>query len=162
MSTNASLLYARSDYRDRPQVSPAGRPGDGIQPGARADDLVGRGVEPGLADQARAVLTLRVPGRHMRRVRRSIGAGAKEPIVVVSVDVMRLHHPHEVQRIGAAWKAAISIMELQIALAHGESFRADPDCPGGTRCLRRRHAAGLSFEFLADAPAATGPKVLTG
>ena len=34
-----------------------------------------------------------MPGRHVRRVRRPVGAGAEEPVVVVGVDVMGLHHP---------------------------------------------------------------------
>ena len=45
-----------------------------------------------------------MPGRHVRRVRRPVGAGTEEPVVVVGVDVMGLHHPHQMHRIGAAGK----------------------------------------------------------
>ena len=48
-----------------------------------------------------------MPGRHVRRVRRPVGAGTEEPFVVFRVDVMGLHHPHEMHRISAAGKSAV-------------------------------------------------------
>ena len=53
-----------------------------------------------------------MPRSHVRRVCWPVGAGAKEPIVVVRVDVMRLNHPHEMHRIGTAGKAAIGVMNV--------------------------------------------------
>ena len=75
-----------------------------------------------------AAPTSRVPGRHVRRVRRPVSAGTKEPVVVVGVDVMSLHHPHQMHRIGAAGKAAVSVVYVVAdRLGAGEPFRADPD-----------------------------------
>src|SRR5262249_34015550 len=69
-----------------------------------------------------------VPGRHVSRVRRSVGSGAEEPVVVIGVDVVRLHHPHEMHRISAAGKAAVSVVDVVAnRLGAGEPFRADLD-----------------------------------
>jgi hypothetical protein len=75
-----------------------------------------------------AATTSCVPCRHMRRVRRPEGAPTKELVVVVGVDVMSLHYPHQMHRIGAAGKAAISVVYVVAdRLGAGEPFRADPD-----------------------------------
>src|SRR5262249_42023357 len=68
------------------------------------------------------------PGRHVRRVRRSVGAGAEEPVVVIGVNVVRLHHPHEMHRISAAGKAAVSVEDVVAnRLGAREAFCADLD-----------------------------------
>src|SRR6266550_168726 len=69
-----------------------------------------------------------VPGRHVRRVRRSVGTGAEEPVVVIGINVVRLHHPHEMHRISAAGKAAVSVEDVVAnRLGAREAFRADLD-----------------------------------
>src|SRR5215470_13739491 len=83
--------------------------------------------------------TSSVPGRHVRRVRRSVGTRAEELVVVVGIDVMSLHHPHEMHRIGAAGKAAVSVMDVVAdRFRAGEPLRADSDRAGAM--LRLRHA----------------------
>jgi Carboxymuconolactone decarboxylase family len=92
--------------------------------------------------------TSRVPGRHVRRVRRSVGAGTKEPVVVVGVDVMSLHHPHQMHRIAAAGKAAVSVVYVVAdRLGAGEPLRADPERAGAM--FRLRHAVRHGPGFLA-------------
>ena len=78
-------------------------------------------------------------GCHVRRVRRPIGTRAKEPVVVVGVDVMDLHRPHQMHCIGATGKAAVSI-EYVVAdrLGAGDPLRANPERAGAM--LRLRHA----------------------
>src|SRR6478672_4738255 len=86
-----------------------------------------------------AAPTSQVPSRHVRRLRQPIGAGTKEPVVVVGVDVMSLHHPHQMDRIGAAGKAAVSVVDVVAdRLGAGEPLRADSDRAGAM--LRLRHA----------------------
>ena len=41
-----------------------------------------------------------MPACHVRRVRRSVGAGSKEAVVVVCIDMMHLHYRHQMYRIG--------------------------------------------------------------
>src|SRR6202048_5484245 len=95
-----------------------------------------------------AAPTSRVPGRHVRRVRRPVDAGTKEPVVVVDVDVMCLHHPHQMHRIGAAGKAAVSVVDgVADRLCGGEALRADSDRAGAM--LRLRHAMRHRPGFLA-------------
>src|SRR6266478_6525089 len=92
--------------------------------------------------------TAGVPGRHVRRVRRPVGTGTKEPVVVVGVDVMSLHHPHQMHRIGAAGKAAVSVVYVVAdRLGAGEPLRADSNRAGAM--LRLRHAMRHRPGFLA-------------
>src|ERR1700687_2696249 len=94
------------------------------------------------------VATSRVPCRLVRRVRRPVGAGTKEPVVVVGVDVMSLHHPHQMHRIGAAGKSAISVVYVVAdRLGAGEPLRADSNRAGAM--LRLRHAMRHRPGFLA-------------
>src|SRR3984893_2275728 len=95
-----------------------------------------------------AAVTSRVPSRHVRRVRRPVGADTKETVVVVGVDVMSLHHPHQMHRIGATGKATVSI-EYVVAdrLGAGDPLRADPD--RADAMLRLRHAVRHGPGFLA-------------
>jgi hypothetical protein len=44
-----------------------------------------------------------------------VSAGTKEPAVVLGVDVMSLHHPHQVHRISAAGKAAAELRQVSLA-----------------------------------------------
>src|SRR5262245_846646 len=72
-----------------------------------------------------------MPGRHVRRVRRAIGAGSEETIVVIGIDVMHLHHPHQMHRIGGAGKAAVGLVDVVAdRLGAGEPFGADTDGAG--------------------------------
>src|SRR4029077_17424505 len=97
-----------------------------------------------------AAATSLVPGRHVRRLRRPVGAGTKEPVVVVGVDVMSLHHPHQMHRIGAAGKAAVSVVYVVAdRLGAGEPLRADSNRAGAM--LRLRHAMRHRPGFLAAA-----------
>src|SRR6516225_1412972 len=84
----------------------------------------------------------RMPGRHVGRVRRSVGAGVEEPVVVIGIDVVRLHHPHEMHRVRAAGKAAVRVVDVVTnRLGAGESFRADPG--GGARCSASEMRCGM-------------------
>ena len=40
-----------------------------------------------------------MPSRHVRRVRRTIGAASEETVVVIGIDVMHLHNPHQMHHI---------------------------------------------------------------
>ena len=74
-----------------------------------------------------AAPTSPVPGRHVSRVHRPVGAGTKETVVVVGVNVMGLHHPHQMHRIGAAGKSAVSVVRsAPIASASVQGQRFDP------------------------------------
>src|SRR5262245_35362648 len=55
-----------------------------------------------------------VPGGHVCRVRRSVGTGAEEPVVVIGIDVVRLHHPHEMHCVGTAGKAAVRVVDAGV------------------------------------------------
>jgi hypothetical protein len=41
----------------------------------------------------------------VRRVRRTIGAASEETVVVIGIDMMHLHNPHQMHRVGGAGKA---------------------------------------------------------
>ena len=41
------------------------------------------------------LLVTNMPGCHMRRVRGSVRAGTEEAVVIVGIDVMDLHHRHQ-------------------------------------------------------------------
>src|SRR6516165_3252942 len=87
-----------------------------------------------------------VPGRHVCRVRWSIGAGTKEPVIVASVDVMSLHYPHQMHRVGAAGKAPVSVVDVVAdPLGAGEPLRAQSDRACAMLRLRNamRHRPGL-------------------
>ena len=67
----------------------------------------------------------------MSRVHRPVGAGTKETVVVVGVNVMGLHHPHQMHRIGAARKAPVSVVDVVAdRLGAGEPLRAQSDRAG--------------------------------
>src|SRR6516164_646926 len=87
-----------------------------------------------------------VPGRHVCRVRWSIGARTKEPVIVASVDVMSLHYPHQMHRVGAAGKAPVSVVDVVAdPLGAGEPLRAQSDRACAMLRLRNamRHRPGF-------------------
>src|SRR5262249_30047892 len=90
------------------------------------------------------------PCRHLRPLRPPPRHGGGESVVVVAVDVMGLHDPHEMHRIGAAGEAAVGVVDVAAdRLGAGEPFRADPDRAGAM--LRLRHAIRHRARFFAAA-----------
>ena len=78
-----------------------------------------------------------MPVRHVRRVCWAIGVGSKEAVVVIGIDVMHLHHPHQLHRIGGAGKAAVGGVDVVAdRLGAGEPFGADTDGTGAMLDVR--------------------------
>ena len=48
----------------------------------------------------------------MGRMGRTIGSWPKETVVVVGVQVVDLHHPHQVHRIDSAGNPAVSVIDV--------------------------------------------------
>ena len=72
-----------------------------------------------------------MPVRHVRRVCRTVGAASEEAVVVIGIDVMHLHHPYQMHRIGGARKAAVGVLDIVAdRLGAGEPFGADTDGAG--------------------------------
>src|SRR5215467_9306735 len=85
------------------------------------------------------------PIRHVRRVRRSIVTRAEELVVVVGIDVMSLHHPHEMHRIGTAGKAAVSLMDVVAdRFRAGDPLRAGSGRASAIRSGRRASPSGAT------------------
>ena len=69
-----------------------------------------------------------MPSRHVRRVRRTIGAASEETVVVICIDVMHLHNPHQMHRVDGAGKATVGVVDVVAdRLGAGEPFGADTD-----------------------------------
>ena len=51
-----------------------------------------------------------MPLRQVRGVGWSVGAGTEELVVIVGIDVVRLHDPHQVHGVGAARKPAVGVV----------------------------------------------------
>jgi hypothetical protein len=67
--------------------------------------------------------------------------------------VVRLHHPHEMHRISAAGKAAVSVVDVVTnRLGAGESFRADLDRAGAMLGLSKARMGFGSGEMSRDVP----------
>ncbi len=80
-----------------------------------------------------------MPPRDVGRVRRPVRVASEEAVVVIGIDVMGLHHPHQVHRIGGAGEAAVGVVDVVAhRLGAGEPFGADTD--GASAMLLVRNA----------------------
>ena len=48
----------------------------------------------------------------MARMGRSISPGTEEAVVIIGIQVVRLHQPHQVHRIDRSRKAAVGLMDV--------------------------------------------------
>ena len=70
--------------------------------------------------------------RHVGRMRRAMGAALEEAVVAIGIDVMCLHHPHQMHRIDGVGKATIDVADIVADRlgGAGEPFGADTDDAG--------------------------------
>src|SRR5215467_9894291 len=58
-------------------------------------------------------------------------AASEETVVVIGIDVMHLHNPHQMHRVGGAGKATVGVVDVVAdRLGTGEPFGADTDDAG--------------------------------
>jgi hypothetical protein len=68
---------------------------------------------------------LGMPGCHVMRIAWAIGTGAEKYVVVVRIDVMDLHEPHQVHRVDASGKPPIGLEDvITDGLGAGDPGRA--------------------------------------
>ena len=72
------------------------------------------------------ILTTRVPFRHVGRMGRSVGPWMEEAVVVIGIQVVRLHQPHQVHRIDRSRKSAVGLIDvIAHRLCAGDALFAD-------------------------------------